>query len=95
MTPLEIRADMDVATICATCEKTLLNVHATELAGVIGHHRDDFDLIWLADGSAVLNTRVWQEMVPPFRHSVVVVNLSFENGRVSDIGAIEKHQFGT
>lgn len=95
MTPLEIRADMDVPTIGLACGQALLNVHATELASVIGHHRDDFDLIWLADGSAVLNTRVWQEMVPPFRHIVVVVNLSFENGRVSDIGTVKRHQFGT
>lgn len=91
--PLEIRAGMDEAEIESACIQALLQKHAVALPGAIGHHKDDYDLIWQADGSAVLNIRIWQDMAPPFRHVVVVVNLAFEAGCVSEIGTIRTHHF--
>lgn len=91
---LRLRLDMDKAQISAVAGEILTGLHATELPDHIDHPRSDFDLLWQADGSAVLSIRLWQDNEPPFRHAVIVLVLGFEDGRVSGVEDCVRRGFG-
>lgn len=81
-------------TITYACETSLTGVHAVHLATCIDHPAEDVDVIWLADGTAVLTIRLWQDLEPPFRHAVAVVSLGFDSGAVSSILNVVRRSFG-
>lgn len=90
---LSVDLDMSETTLVAGAD-CLLGVHATQLAQQIKHPPEDFDLIWRANGTAVLSIRLWREQIPPFRHAVVVIELAFTDGCVSDIIGVARRSFG-
>jgi hypothetical protein len=90
---MEILLGMDAGQI-RQAASALLARHATHLPWYIAAHRDDYDLIFRADGTALLMMRLWQENVPPFRHAVVRIEMSFENGNVVSIDRVGRQSFG-
>ena len=72
----------------------LIGLHATQLPEYIAAPWDDYDLIFQADGNATLLIRLWQDMVPPFRHAVVRMVLEFDAGHVSVVSDISRKSFG-
>lgn len=91
---LELRLSMGEAAILAAAEEALMGCHATALPAHIGHPADDFDIVWRADSTAILTIRQWQDVVPPFRHAVAVITLSFATGRVASVDAAQRVSFG-
>ncbi|RJL07991.1 hypothetical protein [Paracoccus siganidrum] len=91
---MELRLDMDEAAITEAAETALIGIHATRLPRHVGHPADDFDLLWQADGTAILTIRLWQELQPPFRHAVVVLVLTFQKGCVSGVEECVRRSFG-
>ncbi|MEE4345571.1 MAG: hypothetical protein V2I53_02195 [Paracoccaceae bacterium] len=80
--------------ITDACQACLTGVHAVDLATCIDHPAEDVDVIWLADGTAVLTIRLWQEVEPPFRHAVAVMSLEFDTGAVCAITNVTRRSFG-
>lgn len=80
--------------ISRSCEGALIGVNASDIAKTIDHPAEDVDVIWLADGTAVLTIRLWQELEPPFRHAVAVVSLEFDSRAVCAILSVEGRSFG-
>lgn len=91
---LRLGLDMGRDAISGHCEGFLIGVHAADIARYIDHPAEDVDIIWLADGTAVLTIRLWQELEPPFRHAVAVVSLEFDSGVVSAIPDVLRRSFG-
>lgn len=92
--PLTLALDMDEAAMAEAAEVALNGIHATRLPDHIDHPDPDYDLLWQADGSAILTLRLWQNQEPPFRHAVVVMVLGFEQGRVTGIEECTRRSFG-
>jgi hypothetical protein len=90
---MEILLGMTEADI-RTAAQTLLDRHATELPRFIAAPWDDYDLIFRANGSALLVLRLWAEMVPPFRHAIVHIQLVFDEGYVAAIDSISRESLG-
>lgn len=91
---LRLRLNMSSDAMSRSCEGFLIGVNAADIAKYIDHPAEDVDVIWLADGTAVLTIRLWQELEPPFRHAVAVVSLEFDCGAVSAIPDVERRSFG-
>lgn len=91
---LRLTLEMGLDAITGACEANLTGVHAVHLACCIDHPAEDVDVIWLADGTAVLSIRLWQEVEPPFRHAVAVMTLEFANGAVDAIKNVARRSFG-
>ncbi len=91
---LRLGLDMTTDAIARACEVHLMDVHATDIAARIDHPAGDVDVIWLADGRAVLSVRLWQELEPPFRHAVAIVSLAFDSGVVCAITDPARRSFG-
>jgi hypothetical protein len=90
---MEILLGMTEAEI-RTAAQALLDRHATELPRFIAAPWDDYDLIFRADGTALLVMRLWADMVPPFRHAIVHIQLVFEGGYVAAIDKISRESMG-
>jgi len=73
---------------------SLIGRHATELQRFIAAPWDDYDLVFNADGTAAIIIRLWADMVPPFRHAIVRIELSFEEGNVVSIDTVQRKSFG-
>lgn len=91
---LEIRLDMSASTLVELAEHALIGVHASELTRHIAHPWDDVSVIWQPDGTAFVCVKLWQAMVPPFPHAVVVYTLAFTEGIVVGIEDVERQSFG-
>lgn len=92
--PLKLDLSLTETEIKDRCFTSLLNVHAVDLPRHIDHVADDVDLIWQADGTAVLNLRLWASKEPPFPHAAIIVVLAFDAGRVGDIESVQRKSFG-
>ncbi len=58
----------------------LNGVHAYNLRDHIDHPVEEYDILFRADGTALLVIRIWIDRAPPFRHKVFTLLLEFENG---------------
>lgn len=90
---MEILLGMDTAQIRAAAQG-LLGRHATHLPWYIAAHREDYDLIFRANGTAILIMRLWQDHVPPFRHAIVRIEMGFEDGHVTSIDKVARQGYG-
>ena len=91
---LRLRLKITNDAMSRSCEDFLIGVNAADIAKYIDNPAEDVDVIWLADGTAVLTIRLWQELEPPFRHAVAVVSLEFDSGVVSGIPDVVRRSFG-
>lgn len=92
--PLTLALDMDEAAMTEAAEAALCGIHATRLPDHITHPDADYDLLWQADGSAIMTLRLWQNQQPPFRHAVVVMVLAFQQGHLTGIEECTRRSFG-
>jgi hypothetical protein len=86
--------EMDKDDLASCLSIGLIGVHACNLRQHIAHHEADVDIFFRADGTAVVNLRLWAEREPPFRHAVVVAELGFAAGYVTEIETVKRVAFG-